>query len=1178
MSSVASTLTNKNKICMNPWILFAFAVVYFALLFGIALYGDSRSGQRVTRKQSHYIYALSLAVYCSSWTFYGAVGTAANSGWSFLPIYLGPLLVFVFGHGLLQKMIRVGKRQNTTSIADFLASRYGKQRGIALLSTFICTFAGIPYIALQLKAVTNSITVLSASANPGLPIPDTALVVAISMMGFAILFGTRQVDVSKHHPGMMLTIAFESLIKLSALIVLALYVIFVFYSGPVEFTSELVAAQAFNWSGISLNFLTQLILAGAAILVLPRQFHVMVVENTQLDHLKTARWVFPLYLTLISLVILPITSAGLRLFEGSGIDADTFVLLLPLAGDQFWLTVLVFIGGFSASMAMIVITTLTLSTMLSNDAFVPLMLKRRLKESSEAVAPWLLLIRRVIIIAVILIAWLYNLLFGETEALSAIGLLAFSLVVQLLPALIGGLYWRQAHTHGAYAGMIVGSLLWFWTLIVPMLSQAGFIEPQLLETGPLGISWLRPEYLFGFEFSDALSRGVFFSLAFNTAAFILFSRRAKPSLADRLQASAYVQFNEHLQSDDNRQKKKPQVKIGELISMLERFAGNNQTQRWIDDFERVNHIRLQGNDIPTADFIRYIERTLSGVIGASSARAMMHSALAGRELHLEDVVTFFDEATQAIQFNQKVLSSTLENLDHGVSVIDRDLRLVAWNRKYLEMYDYPKDLIRVGTPIEALVRYNAERGECGPGEVEEHVQKRLNHWRSGTAHRFIRVRNNARVTEIRGNPLPGGGFVTTFNDITEFVRAQDELREAKDTLEARVQQRTQEVREINAELRAEIAERERAESMIMEAKTEAELANESKTRFLALASHDILQPLNAARLYNTALLEQWPDNAILPKLESSLRTTEELISTLLEIAKLDGSTQAPSYETVDLGRLFQSINDEFTAIAGDKQLRLVVRHTNLCVRSEARPLRRILQNLVSNGIKYTRHGGVLLAARKRQGHVSIQVWDTGLGISETDFERIFLDFNRLDQHQQEAQGVGLGLSVVTRISQHLDHPIKIRSRLHRGSCFSVQVPLSEPNAQPENNPVRRAAQAQQLSLTVLVVDNDRQNTDALRTLLTGWGCRVSTASTRAEALSAEQPELLIMDYHLGESLTGFELFDELKQQWGQRLNAILVTAHGDADLQQQAANAGMGYLAKPVKAVALRALIKNQHS
>lgn len=1160
---------------MNPWILFVFAVLYFALLFGIALFGDSRLGQKLTRHQSHIIYALTIAVYCTSWTFYGAVGTAANNGWAFLPIYLGPFLVFVFGHGVIHKMIRVGKRQNTTSIADFLASRYSKKRGIALLATVICTVAGIPYIALQLKAVTNSINVLSQNAA-SLPFPssNTALVVAISMMGFAILFGTRQVDVSKHHHGMMLTIAFESLVKLAALMALTFYVVFVFYSGPREFASELVATNTFHWEGLRLSFITQMVLAAAAIMVLPRQFHVMVVENTHQEHVRTARWVFPVYLALISLMVLPIASAGLRLFYGTDIDADTFVLLLPQAGEQVWLTVLVFIGGFSASMAMIVITTLTLSTMLSNDVLLPFVIRKRLTTEQNEVGPWLLLMRRLIIIAVILVAWAYNLLFGEFEALSEIGLLAFSLVVQLLPAMIGGLYWRTGHARGAYAGMTVGSLMWVWTLLIPMLSNAGFISPALLVDGPFGMGWLRPEGLLGFEFTDALSHGVFFSLAFNIAFYVYFSRRADTTLADRLQSSAYVQLDEHLHRGDLANKK-PQVKAGELVSMLERFAGANQTRRWIDDFERVHHIRLQAADIPTPDFIRYIERTLSGVIGASSARAMMHSALAGRELHLEDVVTFFDEATQAIQFNQKVLSSTLENLDHGVSVIDRDLRLVAWNRKYLEMYQYPKELIRVGTPIEDLVRYNAERGECGPGDVNEHVQKRLNHLQTGSSHRFIRIRNNGQVTEILGNPLPGGGFVTTFNDISEFVKAQDELQEAKMHLEKRVEERTEEVRKINMELREEIIERERAESMIMEAKTEAELANESKTRFLALASHDILQPLNAARLYNTALLEQFEDNPILPKLESSLRTTEELISTLLEIAKLDGSTQAPVIEQVELNTLLHSIDDEFSALAQEKQLRLIIRPTQIFVATEAKALRRILQNLVSNAIKYTREGGILVGARKRGGKLVIQVWDTGLGIDEDDYERIFLDFNRLDSHQQEAQGVGLGLSVVSRISQYLKHPITVSSRLNRGSCFSVEVPIVEAPVKATVKAEPKPSVPRAFQMHVLVVDNDIQNTDALETVLAGWGCEVTTASTKEEALAADRPELLIIDYHLGESLTGFSLYETLKEVWGQTVPGILVTAHGEAEIKQQAELHGMVYLAKPVKPAALRSLIKS---
>ena len=1154
---------------MNAWSIFSLALAYVALLFGLALFGDRQKEHRWPNWVNATIYSLSLAVYCTSWTYYGGVGRAASGGWDFLPIYLGPILVFVFGRSMLHKLVKVGKRQNTTSIADFLASRYGKRNGIALLVTGICTLAGVPYIALQLKAVSTSLEVLTA---PGLieqsGISDTALMVALIMIGFATLFGTRQVNVSEHHRGMMLAIAFESIVKLAALITLALFVVFVFFTGPSEFGTAYRNLGVFDWEGPTLNFITQLILASGAILVLPRQFHVTVVENTDLRHVNVARWVFPVYLTLISLVILPITVAGLSLFPSDAVNADTFVLLIPQSTEQNWLSLLMFIGGFSASTAMIVITTLTLSTMLSNDVVLPLIMKRRLSEPNAQVGPLLILVRRIAIVAVILAAWLYHHSFGGIDELSTIGLLAFSLVVQLIPSMLGGLYWRKGNAFGAYAGMIAGTLMWAWTLMVPTLVRSTMLPNTLLEHGLFGFDWLRPEALFGFEFSDTLSHGVFFSLLINTTLYVTLSRRTLPSLNDRMQAAAYVNMDEHLHHPEQIPKK-INIRIADLMSMLERFAGTPRTRELVEDFERVNHLRLHAQDVPGADFIRYVERTLAGVIGASSARAMMHSALSGRHLNFEDVVTFFDETTQAIQFNQRVLSATLENLDHGVSVIDRDMRLVAWNRKYLEMYQYPKGMIRVGVPVETLVRYNAEHGECGPGAPEEHVRRRLDHLKQGSSHRFIRVRRNGSVIEMRGNPLPGGGFVTTFNDITEFVRAQDELEESKNSLEARVAERTEALRE-------EIKERERAEDALRAAKSEAERANASKTRFLALASHDILQPLNAARLYTASLADQWSGDSTLQKLDYSLRTTEELMSTLLEIARLDGTEQPVDPEPVDLGDLFDSIANEFAPVAGEKGLTLRVRPSTLSALSVPNSLRRIVQNLVSNAIKYTRRGGVLLGARVRGDRVIIQVWDTGLGIDRPDLQRIFHDFTRLDQHSQEAQGVGLGLGVVTRLSQLLNHPIAVKSRPGFGSCFEVSVPRATRAKVVSLTTAITGRDTNDFAFRVLVIDNEPQNVDALVTLLQRWGCQAQFAVSADDALKADCPDLVLLDYHLGETDTGLSLYPRLTEHWQQTVPGILITAHPDEELRGKAEALGLGFLRKPVKPATLRSLLRAQ--
>jgi CheY-like chemotaxis protein len=389
-----------------------------------------------------------------------------------------------------------------------------------------------------------------------------------------------------------------------------------------------------------------------------------------------------------------------------------------------------------------------------------------------------------------------------------------------------------------------------------------------------------------------------------------------------------------------------------------------------------------------------------------------------------------------------------------------------------------------------------------------------------------------------------------------------------------VAERTEAARLINDELREEIGERERAETALLAAKSEAERANASKTRFLALASHDILQPLNAARLYTAALAEQWPAESTLGKLDQSLRTTEELMSTLLEIARLDGQEIAPQPQAMSLGPLLLGIDNEFQPVAREKHLRLRVRPTSIAVTSVPNSLRRIVQNLVSNAIKYTRSGGVLVGARKRGDQVVIQVWDTGLGIDDRDLQRIFNDFTRLDQHSQEAQGVGLGLGVVTRLSQLMSHPVRVYSRPGRGSCFEVELPLAH-WAQPSSaSPVASASSRSDLALTVLVIDNEPQNVDALVTLLKRWGCETHFATSGAQAMTVPVPDLVLLDYHLGEAETGLTLYPQLLAHWQTTVPGILITAHPDDQLRGEAEALGLSYLRKPVKPATLRSLLR----
>ncbi|AJQ96878.1 PAS domain-containing hybrid sensor histidine kinase/response regulator [Gynuella sunshinyii] len=1172
---------------MEAWQILAIATGYIGIMFAVAIAGD-RHLDKPLKIPPAAVYGLAMAVYCTSWTYYGAVGRAASSGWEYLPIYLAPILMFLFGNRIIYKALLVSKHQNCSSIADFLASRFGKRPGIAILVSVISLMAIIPYISLQLKAVTASINVISQSADTSQSawLEDTTLPIAFSMTIFAILFGTRQVDVTEHHRGMMMAIAFESIVKLLALLTIGLFVVFTLFNGPQDFWQQFNSNSIMNApfeNRLNANFWTQMLLAGGAILVLPRQFHITVVENTNIEHFNLARWIFPLYLALISVVVIPITAAGLVLFEGQGLDADTFVLHIPMASQNIWLTILVFIGGFSAATAMIVVATLTMSTMLSNDVLLPLLLKTKRFKSRDGkdLSNALILIRRIAIVMIITLAYFYHHTYGSNDALSTIGLLAFSLVVQLVPAFLCGLYWKGANVWGAYAGLISGLALWFFTLMLPTLIHGGLWEPQILETGIMGKDWLRPEHLLWFGIDDHLSHGVFWSLLINTLALVSVSKLTSTRLIDRLQAAAFVEVLDPGKEVSESGFRRQNTTVSDLRALLERFAGVRRADFLLSEFARAHQLNLVESATPKLILIRYVERVLSSIIGSASARAMVHSILSGKSLGIEEVVTFFDETTQAIQFNQKLLSTTLENIDQGVSVIDRDLKLVAWNRRYIQMFDYPEGFIRVGRPIEDLVRYNASMGECGPGKIEDHVNRRLEHLRRGTPHRFIRLRRDGTVVEMKGNPFPGGGFVTTFNDISDHVRSQEALQRAKEELEARVEDRTRTIQDINLELRAEIAHREEVEQELIHARAIAEAANASKTRFLALASHDILQPLNAARLYTASLLDTQPiegeqeQHTILQKLSDSLQSTEELISILLEIARLDDGALTPKQEAFPLMDILLPLEHEFDIIARKKGLAIKWVNTRHHVFSDPVYLRRIIQNLVSNAIKYTSQGKVLVGCRHHQGTLELQVWDTGPGISKQDQSKIFNDFYRIETTNHE-QGVGLGLGVVHRMSNMLQHNLNIWSQPGKGTMFSVTIPIVDKKAIVTPFEIREVSSSLNndfAGLKVLCVDNQPENLHALETLLTRWGCATTTVSQREEALNEAMPDLLLMDYQLDHGQDGITLTLDLWQQWKQQIPTILITANAEHSIRQLAREHGIGYLRKPIKPAQLRSLV-----
>ena len=1128
------------------------SILYFGGLFWLARWGDSGTERAQAISRHPLVYSLTFAIYCTSWTYYGAVGNAAQTGWSYLPIYLGPLLLLIFGYPFIKKILEVSKKQNVTSLADFLSSRYGKRRYVAIFVTLIAILATIPYIALQLKALGMSFNIIASSQGQATSFQDNemVLVATVLMMFFAISFGAKKVDITEYRGGLMLAIAFESVVKLVALVAIAIFA-FSFE----ELNKTPVSNPFSGWQSndfLSTNFLTQTFMAAAAFICLPRQYHVAVVENEDVNQLKMARWVFAAYLIMVSVAIVPITLAGLGYFSGSNVNADTFVLALPLMTDNTLLGILAFIGGLSASTAMIIVATLALSTMVSNDVMLPLLFRnehKKIKAGSNYIGR-IINIRRFTIVGILASSFAYHYLFSSNAALSNIGLLAFSLVIQLLPVLVGGLYWKTGHANGVYAGLGSGLL----TCLLFMFNP----DPEVNVTQ-----------------SDYLVQMVIVSLLVNTAAYIVFSLKTVPRLLDKMQSATFVN-----PSVDNRitgEQQVAHINNGDLTTLLKTFLGQTRTENLLADFQQNIGQKFEVDEIASADLIQHCELLLGGVIGASSSRSVMSAVLSGKSIEFEDMVNIFDETTQALSFNQNILFTSLESIEQGISVVNENLQLVAWNKRYLELFEYPDEMVRVGMPIEQMIRYNAERGECGPGELEEQVSKRVNFMSSGSAHRFLRQRADGSVIEMVGNPLPNGGFVTSFTDVTEHIETQQALKESNIDLKKRVSDRSQEISNINDALKDEIARRSTVEIELQIAKAQAEQANALKTRFLALASHDVLQPLNAAKLYLAAINKDVLDEknlGIIDKVGISLRSTESLIQTLLEISQLDEGNVVPENKTFDIKELLEPLMQENGIMAERKGLDFRSHISSALVKTDPNYLKRIVQNLISNAIKYTPKGGVLVALRNYNNMLKIQIYDTGIGISEYEQQQIFKDFYRVSS--QNESGDGLGLAVVSRLSALLHSPISIISNVGRGSRFEIRLPLYEGEA--EHSLIHQPSSGtKNIELNILCVDDEQNNLDALSVLLEKWGCDgqyYTQEEELIENIKKLKPEVILMDYQLNpDGRNGLELIEYCRRELNSNVPAILITALRDKELRKEAVDMEVSYLSKPVKPAALRALL-----
>lgn len=1095
---------------LTPSIVLFACIAWTALLFGVALWGERR-GHRLS-KAWPLIYALSLAVHCTAWTYYGAASQGLQWGFPIPPTLAGMALIFAFGLPFLLRLGRLAKQHNSATIADLVVARLRADRGLGFTITLVALFGIIPYIALQLKAVSQGLgALLGDRFAPAAVQLDMSFWFALTMAAFTLLFGARKASATEPNRGIVVALGLESVLKLVALLAIGLYAALSVRQAGTPLLEKMAQLPP---PAIMPDYLTMVALGAISAFTLPHQFHVGVVELRQTSDLRTARWLFPVYLLLIGLPSVPMALAGAAQLPAS-VSPDLYVLALPQAGGHHLLALLAYLGSLSAATGMMILSGLTLSIMLGNHGFGSRLLDGIAGGAAAAdLRPRVLAFRRAGILAVFLMSWLYSRAMSDTEALSDFGLMSFTALSQLAPAVLLAVYRPRTPSPAIIAGIVLGSLAWLWLVLLPMVIPA---TPPA--SGPDDLHWLSVVSLRLQSGHIAISMGA--SLAVNLLTVALVSRAVRPSLPRRRDA----------------------VAAASLRRTAGRFLGQERARQLMDG---------HAGQLLDDDRVITIERELSAVVGAGMARLLVEAARDGGAAPLDAVTRAVGEATQALRFNQRLLEAALENMSQGISVVDAQLQLVAWNSRYAALFKFPPELLQVGQPVVNLTAWALAELKIGdgPGDSRDKaLQRRAAHMRRGTPHLSERIFPDDAIVEIRGNPMPGGGYVATFTDVTAFRRAEDALKRSNETLERRVQDRT---------------------ARLQQAVQEAERANAAKTRFLTAVGHDLIQPLHAAQLLTEAMSQHIESeflDSFLRQIRGALDSTDDLLSGLLDISRLEAGGLVADPRPFALSTVLDPLAQEFAVLAAARGLQFRHVRSQAWVHSDPLLLRRVLQNFLANAIRYTRHGGVLLGVRRQGQALMIGVHDTGPGIAPEQQAVVFEEFHRVDR--SNGQGLGLGLTIAHRIADLLHAPLHLRSVPGHGSAFSISVQRAAPPVTPRS-PAPTGGSNALKGIRILAVDNDPDALEAMRQLLLSWGCDVIAAGS-ADAIgpSAHEAALWLFDYHLDDGDTGVALWQRLADMHGQRPTVIL-SADTGSDTREAVRGAGLSLLNKPFKPLALR--------
>ena len=1106
-------------------------IAYVAIQFLVLLRSENSTAQNPRRRAA--VYGLSTGLCVAGWIFYGAEGLVADNDWRFAANYLSPLLIFTLFFPLWLKIGKVAHRENVGSLADFLASRYGKSRVLGPLVACVAIFGTMPYTALQLKSMISGWRHVTGQQSS----EDLALLVLTGLfIVFAIVFGTRRPSAGERNQGLMRVVAIGAVVKLLTMAVTAIPALATIVLTMRVDQIILPARMPFQ---PDLTFLNSVFLVFAAIFCVPRQFYAGFVELQSPRDLAPGRWY-----RLGTLVATAILTTAVWL-HGAG-QLNGAVPHDPHALDDIQRDIstplvyaLSYVGGTFTAVALLLLEVMALAAMLSNELALPLLARLHWKSDRRAhFGPSILMVRRLSIAGIVVLGGVYYRYLNPNTSIFTMFDVSMSAVAQFFPALAASVFWKRGHAQGAVWGIAAGFGIWALGIALPTF------EPSLLP-GLISASG-------AWQSASLYAQITLGSLAVNLAIFVAVSLRAQTSLVDRVQAAAFVDAVDPRATD-----RVHHGTVRDLKAVVSQFLGPHDTLRAFEQLSAMHGVALRSDDDVDSALLISAERMLAGVIGS----ALAHTVIGWQTESLpraDGVGRLLDDAASAIQFNRELLHATLDNLDQGVSVVDADQRLVAWNQRYVGMFGFPPGFLYVGRPIADILHFGLERIGIRGAEAQARVERRLQHIRAREFFSSERTGQDGTVLKVVASPMSGDRYVTSFADVTELRRAAEALSEANEALEDRVIRRTRELTEAIAALSA--------------AKAVAEQATTSQTRFLAAASHDVLQPLQAARLFIGSLTEELGGNEsaaahdLLTSADLSIEGANRLLRALLDLSRLEIGGNKPEVKTVDVGALLQDLHREFELLAREKGLTLRIARNRARMYALSNPdlLRSVLQNLISNAIRYTATGSILVACRQDAQGLRLEVRDTGPGISPESLSAIFNEFVRLPQQGDALPGAGLGLSILKRVCEMLGHALMVRSSLGNGSVFAVTVQRAL------GKPVRteRSPGTLQPGLRVLYVDNEPSILVAMRALLGRWGVHAATAGSTDEALGMNGAwDVILSDYNLGEKSNGLDLIEAMR--WRASAFALLVASPTEAVLHR-AADLGIEVIEKPVAPIVLR--------